>query len=133
MTDQLMFNTWAELLRPLLPPNAEFTFKSRRRLICIGWMEADELGRPNRSPRSVLITFTHLAWKTYRGSRSGRRAKADLNLLALVRAGLAQSGAAQEAAYDFPNGELRMEVASIDLFPPRSVAAQPPGQRLSAA
>jgi hypothetical protein len=128
-----MFNTWVEVLRPLFPPNAEFTFKSRRRMICVGWVEADELGRPNRSPRSVLIAFTHLAWKTYRGSRSARRAKADLNLLALVQAGLAQSGAEHEAAYDFPGGELRIEVASIDLFPPRAGAAQHLGQRHFAA
>ena len=132
MTDQFLFDTWAQVLRPLFPPNAEFAFKSRRRLICVGWTEADELGRPNRSPRSVAIVFTHLAWKTYRGSRSARRAKADLNLLALVQAGLARSGAGEEAAYDFPNGELRMEVASIDLFPPPAGVAQTTGQNLSA-
>jgi len=132
MTDQLMFTSWVELLRPLFPAGAEFTFKSRRRTICVGWFEDDELGRPNLSTRTVLIAFTHLAWKTYRGARSARRAKADLNLLALVQAGFAQAGAEQDAAYDFPNGELRVEVASIDVFPPPSGAAQSTGQGLSA-
>jgi hypothetical protein len=132
MTDQLMFDTWVELLRPLFPPDAEFTFKPRRRSICVGWVQDDELGRPNRSPRSVLIAFTYLAWKTYRGSRSARRARADVNLIALVQAGLAQSGGEQEAAYDFPDGELRVGVASIDIFPPLSGVAELAGQRLSA-
>lgn len=132
MTDQSMFDTWAALLGPLFPPDAEFAFKPRRRSICVGWVQADELGRPNRSPRTVLIAFTYLAWKTYRGARSARRAKADVNLVALVQAGLAQSGGEQEAAYDFLDGELRIGVASIDIFPPPAGASAVAGQVLSA-
>ena len=133
MTDQSMFDTWAELLRPLFPPDAEFTFKPRRRSICVGWVQADELERPNRSPRTVLIAFTYLGWKTYLGARSARRAKADVNLVALVQAGLLQSSGGEEAAYDFPDGELRIGVASIDIFPPPAGAEQAAVQLLSAS
>jgi hypothetical protein len=134
MTDQLMFDTWAGLLGPLFPVDAQFTFKSRRRLICVGWAEPDELGRPERSGRTVAIAFTHLAWRTYRGARSARRARADVNLVALVRAALMQTGVENEheTIYDFPAGELRIEVGSIDLFPPPSAAAHLPGLSLTA-
>lgn len=125
-----MFDTWAGLLRPLFPTDAQFTFKPRRRLICVGWAETDELVGSNAGAHSVHIAFTHLAWRTYRGARSARRTKADSNLLALVQAGLTQSGAEQEAAYDFSNGEQRIEIASIDLFPPPAGAARPSGQRV---
>ena len=133
MTDQSMFDTWAEMLRPLFPPDAEFTFKPRRRSICVGWVQDDELGRPNRSPRTVLIAFTYLAWKTYRGARSARRAKAEVNLVSLVQAGHAQSGGGEESAYDFPDGELRIGIASIDIFPPPAGASQAAVQLLSAS
>jgi hypothetical protein len=76
MTDQLMFDTWVGLLRPLFPTGAEFTFKSRRRLICAGLPQADKPGRANQGPRAVNIAFTQLAWKTYRGGRCARRAQA---------------------------------------------------------
>jgi len=132
MTDQLMLDTWAGLLRPLFPAEAQFTFKARRRLICVAWAEADALGRPERSGRSVLIAFTHLAWKTYRGARSARRARADVNLVALVRSAAMPPCAEHETPYDFPAAELRIEVGSIDLFPPPSAAANFAGLSLSA-
>ena len=131
MTDQLMFDTWAGLLRPMFPAGAQFTFKPRRRQICIWWTDADELGREGRCVRVVTVAFTQLAWKTYRGARSARRAKADLNLIAQLQAGLGQVEG-EEAAYDFAGGELRIEVASIDLFPPPSGAMQPSGPSLLA-
>ena len=79
----------------------------------------------------VNIAFTQLAWKTYRGARSARRAKADANLVAVVQAGLAQAGG-EEGVHEFPAEGLFVEVASIDLFPPPSGSTQGAGRSLPA-
>ena len=131
MTDQSMFDTWAQLLRPLFPFSAEISFKTRRRVICVTWVQDDDLGRQDRERRCVVIAFSHLAWKGYRGARSARRARADVNLLALVKSALAQDGGEIEGAYDFPTGELRVQVASIDLFPPSTGAVQAAAQSIA--
>lgn len=133
MTDQSMFHTWAQLLRPLFPANAEFGFKPRRRLICVSWAQDDDVGRPNRSWRSVALSFTNLAWKGYRGARSARRARADLNLISLVKSNLAQFGGEHEIEYDLRPDELRIGVASVDIFPPTAGSSRLAEQSLSAA
>src|SRR6185436_15615470 len=116
MTDQAMCEKWADLLRPLFPAQAGFTFKPRRRLICVSWSEdGDDTGHDRHS---VAIAFTQLAWRGYRGGRNARRTRADLNLECLVRVVLAQDGADAE----WPSGEMRIDVSSIDLFPPPSGA-----------
>lgn len=123
MTDHMMFEAWAELLRPRFPAQAEFTFRPRRRAICVSWPELAEADKPSLGLRCVLITFTQMAWKTYRGARSARRARADANLVALVNAALAQYDG-ENAGYETTGAELQVGVASVDLFPPpASVAA----------
>jgi hypothetical protein len=126
MTDQAMFQTWSELLRPQFPRHAEFTFKPRRRTIWVTWSHDAE---PKIS-RSVAITFTNLAWKSYRGARSARRAKADQNLAAFVASQLALVEGEQDGAYEFPSSELEISVASVDLFPPpQGAVSTPVGER----
>lgn len=119
MTDQKMFEAWADLLRPLFPPGAEFTFKSRRRVVSVSWPHDPGLARPSMALHSVAIDFTQLAWKTYRGARTARRARADANLVAIVQGALAQYDA-ENARYETLGAELGIAVASIDLFPPPS-------------
>lgn len=112
MTDQDMFRGWAQLLAPLFPEGAEFGFKPRRRLICVSWVQNDQLGRTHGELHTITIAFTQLAWKAYRGARSARRARADINLIALTRPWLEQHGDEESSS------ESRIQVASIDLFPP---------------
>lgn len=127
MTDQLMFQTWTAMLRPLLPSHAEYSFKPRRRVIGVNWVEQDEAGETSECRRSVIISFTHLAWKGYRGARSARRSRADQHVLALVNGTLAQYNALAE--YE-PTAELQIVIASVDLFPPPASAFRQTGQSL---
>ena len=117
MTDHMMFEAWAELLRPQFPSQAEFAFRPRRRAICVSWPEPAVAEKPSFGLRSVLVTFTQMAWKTYRGARSARRARADANLAAFVSAALAQYDAENED-YETTGAELQLSVASVDIFPP---------------
>jgi hypothetical protein len=131
MTDHMMFEAWAELLRPQFPAQAEFSFRPRRRVICVSWPELAEAGRPSFGLRSVLICFTQMAWKTYRGARSARRARADANLVAFVSAALAQYDAENED-YETTGAELQVSVASVDIFPPPATASSAAAQGLTA-
>ncbi len=116
MTDQLMFETWSELLRAEFPAGAHFGFKLRRRTITVNWLPFAGAEPVYGELHSLSIVFTNIAWKGYRGARAARRARADANLVALVKA--AQSQYATEAAFKKPVDELEVEVASVDLFPP---------------
>ena len=138
MTDQLMFEKWSELLRPLFSQQADFSFKPRRRSMCICWTQD---GDP-RDFRSVAIVFTKLAWKGYRGARSVRRSRADQHLEALVRSHLRQfdrlhretyhKGCYDTGSYDTRSGELQISVASVDIFPPPAGMSASMGETLSA-
>ena len=110
MTDQDMFEGWVPMLAPLFSGRAQFDFKPRRRLICVHWMQDDEPGRPGRERAMVSVAFTQMAWKAYRGARSARRARADLNLIALIRP-WAELYVGEDPA------DVRIPVAWIDLFP----------------
>jgi hypothetical protein len=116
MTDQLMVDTWSELLRPLFPLHAEISGKPKRRTILVQWQQAG-IGTESPQSRSVAITFTNLAWKGYRGARSARRTRADQQLEALVRSHLSQFDLLKEAAYG-SSDEAEISIASVDLFPP---------------
>jgi hypothetical protein len=126
MTDKQMFQTWSDVLRAQFPEHAEFTFKPRRRTLCVTWMQDVE----RRLWRSVSITFTNLAWKGYRGARSARRSRADQYLDALVRSHLSQFDALR--SYDGQMEELEISVAAIDLFPPPAGAYLGSGHGLGA-
>jgi hypothetical protein len=117
MTDHMMFEAWADLLRPQFPAGAEFTFKPRRRLICVSWPHEADSDRPSMALHSVAISFTQLAWKSYRGSRTARMSRADANLSAFVMSALAQYDS-ENAGYETAGSELQITVASVDLFPP---------------
>ncbi len=131
MTDQLMFQEWTALLRPLFPSHAEYSFKPRKRVIGVNWVEQGVeqvgAGETGECRRSVIISFTHLAWKGYRGARSARRSRADQHLVALVNGTLAQYNALAE--YE-PTAELQIVIASVDLFPPPASAFRQTGQSL---
>jgi hypothetical protein len=128
MTDQLMYETWAELLRPQFAEHAQFSFKPRRRTIVVKWApEGSNAG----TSRTLSIVFTNLAWKGYRGARSARRARADANLVALVNAHLAHLEADGGSGYDFSSADAELEVASVDLFPPPSSSSRPAAETLA--
>ena len=131
MTDHMMFKAWAELLRPQFPAQAQFAFRARRRIVCVSWPELAEAERPSLGLRSVMICFTQMAWKTYRGARSARRARADASLVALVSAALAQYDAENEN-YEATGAELQVSVAAVDIFPPPAVASAATTQGLPA-
>ena len=121
MTDQLMCETWAQLLRPQFPQHAQFQLKPRRRTIVVNWVPQ---GSDAAALRTLSIVFTNLAWKGYRGARSARRSRADANLQALVNAHLTHMEADSAGGYDFGSAESELEVASVDLFPPPSGATR---------
>ena len=131
MTDHMMFEAWTELLRPQFPAQAEFTFRARRRIVCVSWPELAEADRPSLGLRGVTICFTQMAWKTYRGARSARRARADANLVDLVSATLAQYDAENED-YQSTGSELQVSVAAVDIFPPPAAASAAAAQGIPA-
>ena len=129
MTDHLMFEGWAGLLRPLFPAQAAFTFKSRRRVICVNWPDQAG-GQPGSAAHSVVIAFTQMAWKSYRGARAARRSRADMRLVALITAALAQHEA--ESAGEAEATDLQISVAAVDIFPPPAALSSGIGERLAA-
>lgn len=131
MTDHMIFESWADLLRPHFPAAAEFSFKPRRRIVCVSWPHERRSERPSMALHSVAISFTQLAWKTYRGARSARRARADGNLSTLVKNALAQYDS-ENAGYETAGAELQISVASVDIFPPPAGAMPAMGQGASA-
>ena len=132
MTDQTMFETWAQMLRPLFPAQAQFTFKVRRRSVCAVWPQAEGGRDPYPSTRSVVLAFSNLAWKGYRGARAARRARADQHLADLVRSSLAQVGGEAGVDFDTCADEVRITVASVDIFPPPGNSTRASGPSLSA-
>lgn len=131
MTDHMMFEAWADLLRPQFPAGAQFTFKPRRRIICVSWPHNLDSDRPSMALHSVAVSFTQLAWKSYRGSRSARRSRADAHLAALVASALAQYDA-ENAGYETAGSELQIGIASVDIFPPPEGAMAAAGQGAAA-
>jgi hypothetical protein len=128
MTDKQMFQTWCEVLRPQFPEHAEFTFKPRRRTLCVTWQADVE----RKLWRSVSISFTNLAWKGYRGARAARRSRADQHLEALVRSLLPQFDSLHERSSDGRIEEVEISIASIDIFPPPAGITAGAGERLGA-
>ena len=131
MTDHMMFEAWADLLRAQFPAGAEFTFKPRRRVICVSWPHEPRSGRPSMALHSVALSFTQLAWKTYRGARSARRARADAYLSAHVANALSQYDS-ENAGYESAGAELQISIASVEIFPPPAGSDQDPERDASA-
>ena len=131
MTDHMMFEAWADLLGAQFPAGADFSFKPRRRILCVTWPRESRSERPSMALHSVAIFFTQLAWKSYRGARSARRLRADASLVALVANALAQYDS-DNAGCETAGAELQVSIASVDLFPPPAGAITATGQGASA-
>ncbi len=131
MTDHMMFEAWADLLGGQFPAGAAFTFKPRRRIVCVSWPYERGSERPSMALHSVAISFTQLAWKSYRGARSARWKRADANLSALVANALSQYDS-ENAGYETAGSELQISIASVDIFPPPAGSAAAMGQGASA-
>lgn len=106
MTYRPTLESWATLLRPALPPNAELDLKPNLGQLRASW-----------SPGSAVTIFiAPNAVNDYREAEEGVRALADQNLLEFVKENLRRFNPERDA-------EFRIVVASIDFVPLPRVSA----------
>jgi hypothetical protein len=106
MTHRPTLESWATLLRPALPPNAEMDLRPNLGQLRASWPPGS----------AVIIFIAPNAVKDYREAEGGIRTLADQNLLEFVKENLRRFNPQRDA-------EFRIVVASIDFVPLPRVSA----------